>query len=185
MAIRSIIRTASLVVVAVATLIGSAGAGPLEVALVEKVSGDSNGVEFMDYVHTGQVISLGSGDTIVLGYLYSCVQETITGGVVTVGPNQREVQAGAGRRNRVQCEAGRGGVIPEQSSAFSGRIFCGVRDQEVRFLGVSSSQAAQTATAVISLLADVCFTSVTRHCQSASPRRVRVNSKPEQVQQRA
>jgi hypothetical protein len=45
MAIRSIIRTASLAVVAVATLIGSAGAGPLEVALVEKVSGDSNGVD--------------------------------------------------------------------------------------------------------------------------------------------
>ena len=130
MAIRSIIRTASLVVVAVATLSGSAGAGPLEVALVEKVSGDSNGVEFMDYVHTGQVISLGSGDTIVLGYLYSCVQETITGGVVTVGPNQSEVQAGAVRRTRVQCESGRAGVIPEQSSAFAGRIFRGVRDQQ-------------------------------------------------------
>jgi hypothetical protein len=128
MAIRSIIRTASLAVVAAATLIGSAGAGPLGVALVEKVSGDSNGVEFMDYVHNGQVISLGSEDTIVLGYLYSCVRETITGGVVRVGPNQSEVQAGAVRRTRVQCDSARGGVIPEQSSAFAGRIFRGVRD---------------------------------------------------------
>src|SRR5262249_56137461 len=102
MAIRSIIRTASLVVVAVATLIGSAGAGPLEVALVEKVSGDSNGVEFMDYVHTGQVISLGSGDTIVLGYLYSCVQENITGGVFTLRPNHNAVQPHALRKTRPQ-----------------------------------------------------------------------------------
>ena len=128
MAIRSIIRTASLVVVAGATLIGSAPAGPLEVALVEKVSGDSSGVEFMDYVHTGQVISLGSDDTIVLGYLHSCVRETITGGVVTVGSNQSDVQAGTVNRTRVQCDAGRASVRPEQSSAFAGRIFRGVRD---------------------------------------------------------
>jgi hypothetical protein len=124
MAIRSIIRAASLVVAGI-TLIGSAGAGPVEVALVEKVNGEPSGVEFMDYVHTGQVILLGSGDSIVLGYLHSCVQETITGGVVTVGSNQSDVQAGAVRRTRVQCVSGRGSVTPE-SSAFAGRIFRGV-----------------------------------------------------------
>ncbi len=126
MAIRSIIRTASLVVAA-ATLIGSAAAaGPLEVALVEKVSGASSGVEFMDYVHSGQVILLGSGDTIVLGYLHSCVRETITGGIVTVGSNQSEVQAGTVSRTRVQCDLGRARVAPELSSAFAGRLFRGV-----------------------------------------------------------
>jgi hypothetical protein len=127
MAIGSIIRTASLVIAGVA-LIGSAAAGPVGVALVEKVSGDSSGVEFMDYVHTGQVILLDSGDTIVLGYLHSCVRETITGGVVTVGSNQSEVQAGTVSRTRVQCDSGTANVTPEQSSAFAGRIFRAVRN---------------------------------------------------------
>jgi hypothetical protein len=126
MARRSLIQTAGLIV-AGAVLIGSAAAaGPIEVALVEKVSGNFSGVEFMDYVHTGQVILLGSGDTIVLGYLHSCVRETITGGVVTVGPNQSDVQAGTVSRTRAQCDSGRARVTQEQSSAFAGRIFRGV-----------------------------------------------------------
>jgi hypothetical protein len=124
MALRSIIAAASLVL-AGAALIGSAAAGPVGVALVENVSGDS-GVEFMDYVHPGQVISLGSGDTVVLGYLQSCVRETITGGVVTVGATQSEVQAGTVSRTRVECDAGRTSVTTEQSSAFAGRIFRGL-----------------------------------------------------------
>jgi len=128
MAIRSIIRTASLVIAGVALIGSAAAAGPVGVALVEKVSGDSSGVEFMDYVHTGQVILLDSGDTIVLGYLHSCVRETITGGVVTVGSNQSEVQAGTVSRTRVQCDSGRANVTPEQSSAFAGRIFRAVKN---------------------------------------------------------
>ena len=128
MAINSLIRIASLVVVVGATLIGSAAADPLGVALVEKASGDSSGVEFMEYVHRGQVISLASSDTIVLGYLQSCVRETITGGVVTIGASQSEVQAGTVSRAPVQCDSGKASVTREQSSAFAGRIFRGVKD---------------------------------------------------------
>jgi hypothetical protein len=128
MAIGSIIRTASLVVAGAALIGSAAAADPVGVALVEKVGGDSSAVEFMDYVHTGQVILLGSGDTIVLGYLHSCVRETITGGVVTVGSNQSEVQAGTVFRTRVQCDSGRASLTHEQSNAFAGRIFRGVRN---------------------------------------------------------
>jgi hypothetical protein len=127
MTIRSKIRTAGLVVAGMALIGSAAAAGPVEVAL-EKVTGDSSGVEFMDYVHTGQVILLGSGDTIVLGYLHSCVRETITGGLVTVGSNQSEVQTGTVSRTRVQCDPGRASVTHEQSNVFAGRIFRGVKN---------------------------------------------------------
>jgi hypothetical protein len=80
--------------------------GPVA-ALVEDVTGASAGVEFMDYVETGKIIRLNPQDSIVLSYLVSCVRETITGGVVTVGREQSEVQSGKVERISTACDAGR------------------------------------------------------------------------------
>jgi hypothetical protein len=103
---------------------GSAAlAAPLQVALVENVTGNPAGVEFMDYLESGKVIALGPRDTIVLSYMSSCVQETITGGTVTVGTDQSEVQAGKLARTTVQCEAGKMLLAAEQAAQFGGRIF--------------------------------------------------------------
>ncbi len=85
----------------------AASAGWPSAALVEDVTGTSAGVEFMDYVETGKVIRLNPQDTIVLNYLYSCVRETITGGVITVGPERSEVQSGKVERMSTACDAGR------------------------------------------------------------------------------
>src|SRR5215475_518582 len=63
-------------------------------AVVEDLAGSVPGVQFMDYVEPGQVIRLGAHDRIVLGYLKSCWRETISGGTVTVGNEQSEVQRG-------------------------------------------------------------------------------------------
>src|SRR5947209_3309899 len=71
------IRTAGLVLAGAMLIATAAAAGPIDVALVEKVSGDSAGLEFMDYLHAGQTISLGARDTLVLSYMSSCVRETI------------------------------------------------------------------------------------------------------------
>jgi hypothetical protein len=71
-----------------------AAADPTGVALVEGLTGNPSGVEFMDYVRAGQVIRLGPHQTMVLSYMASCVRETITGGTVTVGTQRSEVQSG-------------------------------------------------------------------------------------------
>src|ERR1700730_17000118 len=81
-------------VVALAIGRSPALAAPIPVALVEEVSGAPAGVEFMDYVETGKTIELGARGGIVLSYLNSCVRETISGGTVTVGTDQSDVQGG-------------------------------------------------------------------------------------------
>jgi hypothetical protein len=75
------------------------------VAIVEDVQGKVDGIEFMDYVVPGKVIKLGPKATIVLGYLKSCWRETITGGIVLVGPEQSSVQLGDMQRVKVPCDA--------------------------------------------------------------------------------
>jgi hypothetical protein len=64
-----------------------APAPPIPTALVEDVKSTSAGIEFMDYVGTGQVIKLEPGDVLVLSYLRSCEHETIIGGTVHIGPS--------------------------------------------------------------------------------------------------
>jgi hypothetical protein len=100
-----------------------AAAAPVQVALVENVSGNPAGVEFMDYLETGKIIELGPHDTIVLSYMSSCVQETITGGTVMVGTDQSEVQAGKVARTKVSCDAGKMLIAADQAAQFAGTIF--------------------------------------------------------------
>ena len=102
-----------------------ATAGPVGVALVEDVTGNSAGVEFMEYVEKGKLIQLGPRDTIVLNYMGSCIRETITGGTVTVGTDRSEVQAGNVERNKVACDAGKMLLAADQAAQFGGRIVRG------------------------------------------------------------
>jgi hypothetical protein len=107
-----------------AIVASAAAAAPLEVALVESLTGP--GVGFMDYVQAGQVIRLGPHDTIVLSYISSCLRETITGGTVTVGTDWSEVQSGEVRRMRGQCDVAKV-VLTGAQSAIAGRTFRGLR----------------------------------------------------------
>ena len=104
----------------------AAVADPLQVALVENLTGKSAGVELMDYVQTGQVIRLGSHQTIVLSYMSSCLRETITGGTVIVGTDRSDVQTGEVTRTSVQCETGKV-VLTGGLSQIGGRSFRGGR----------------------------------------------------------
>jgi hypothetical protein len=92
------------------------------VAIVEEVVGRSAGVEFMDYVVSGQVIPLGPGAIIVLGYLTSCWHETITGGTVTVGNEQSEVSGGKITRTKVECDGGKMMLNAELGSKSGGMV---------------------------------------------------------------
>ena len=77
------------------------------VALVEDVDAPRARVGFMDYVVAGQVIELGATGTLKLGYLKSCLSESIIGGQVIVGLRKSEVRGGTIKTERVECDGGR------------------------------------------------------------------------------
>ena len=93
------------------------------VALVEEVRGHPADVEFMDYVRASKVIRLGPREWIVLSYLASCWRETITGGTVTVGTEQSDVQGGKVARAKVPCDGDRILLTPGQANQSAGTIF--------------------------------------------------------------
>lgn len=92
-------------------------------ALVEDVSAGVKGVEAFDYVSAGKQIQLGSGGTLVLGYLESCSEETITGGTVTVGTDQSTVAGGSVQRKTVACAGKPMQLTAEQSGKSGGLVF--------------------------------------------------------------
>jgi hypothetical protein len=52
------------------------------------------------------VIQLGDKAALILGYLPSCLRETITGGSVTIGPEKSIVSGGKVTREVVECDGG-------------------------------------------------------------------------------
>ncbi|HTP84005.1 MAG TPA: hypothetical protein VMQ11_13730 [Alphaproteobacteria bacterium] len=93
------------------------------VAVVEDVNSKSAGVEFMDYVAPGKVIRLGAADTLVLGYMNSCWQESITGGTVTVGATQSSVAGGKVQREKTACDGGKMQLSEQQASKSGAVVF--------------------------------------------------------------
>jgi hypothetical protein len=120
-----ITKRLGLLAAGVAAMIASAAAAaPLDVAVVEGFNGNSSSIGFMDYVHPGQVIRLGPRETLVLSYETSCVRETITGGIVTIGSDWSEVQSGQVMRTRGQCGVGKM-VLTGMQTSIGGRSFRG------------------------------------------------------------
>jgi hypothetical protein len=76
------------------------------VAVVEAISAKGAGLQRMDFVEAGRVIELGFGESLILGYLASCIQERIVGGSVRIGIEQSAVQGGDVKRDRVECDGG-------------------------------------------------------------------------------
>ena len=98
-------RLAALAAAAVTAIASAtAAAGPIEAALIESISSNSRGFQNMDYVRTGEIIHLKPHETMVLSYKASCVREMITGGTVTVGIDQSQVQAGEVKRSDGRCD---------------------------------------------------------------------------------
>jgi hypothetical protein len=113
---------AALAAVSLVAMAETAGA-QAPAAVVEDVTGNPPGVEFMDYVAAGKVIRLGPKDSIVLGYMKSCWRETITGGSVTVGPEQSTVEGGNVRREKVGCDGGKMQLTAQQASKSGAMVF--------------------------------------------------------------
>jgi hypothetical protein len=110
------------------------------VAIVEDVKGKVTGAEFMDYVVPGTVIKLGAEGTVVLGYMSSCVRETIKGGVAIVGTDESRTSLGEVTRETVACDSKRAQLSPHEATQSAATTF--------RSLDPSKqASAATTATA--------------------------------------
>ena len=113
----------SLLLLKAAGVVVLAAAASSPVAVVEDVSGNPDGIQFMDYVEAGRDIKLGPQDSIVLGYLTSCWRETITGGTVTVGTERSDVQDGMVERSTVTCAANKMQLTAELASKSGAMVF--------------------------------------------------------------
>lgn len=123
----AILRTMSMKALILAASIGliynpgAVAAGPS--AIVEDVNASGAGVAFMDYVAPGRIIRLGAKGTLTLGYLRSCLRETITGGKVTVGMEQSEVAGAKLVRERIECDGTKLLLTPAQAAKSMGAVF--------------------------------------------------------------
>ncbi len=123
----AILRTMSMKALILAASIGlifnpgAVAAGPS--AIVEDVNASGAGVAFMDYVAPGRVIRLGAKGTLTLGYLRSCLRETITGGTVTVGLEQSEVAGAKPVRERIECDGTKLLLPAERAAEGLGAVF--------------------------------------------------------------
>jgi hypothetical protein len=92
-------------------------------AIVEYVDGGATSVAPMDLLEEGRVIELAANARLVLGYLHSCVRETIIGGRVTVGAEKSKVEGGTRQAKEVDCDGGRIIRSGNRSSDVAGAVF--------------------------------------------------------------
>jgi len=109
-------------------LTGIARAEP-PVAVVEDVQGKVTGAEFMDYVVPGQVIKLGPGGKVVLGYMKSCWRETISGvGTIIVGSEQSAVHLADFKTEKVACDPTQAQRIGKELGESAATVFRTLKD---------------------------------------------------------
>ncbi len=104
-------------------IFSSAPALAAPAAIVEEISGNAANIQFMDFLSPGKSFDLGTEGTAVLGYMKSCLKETITGGKVTVGAQQSQVSGGIVKRLRVECDGGQMLLTSEQAGKSAVTVF--------------------------------------------------------------
>ncbi len=99
-------------------------------AIVEEVSSPNAGVQIMDYMTAGQTVRLAKGDVLVLGYLRTCLRETITGGEVTIGRRESSIRGGMVVREIVECDGGRANLSLAEADRSGGLVQRGEEDPD-------------------------------------------------------
>ena len=92
----------SLVIAVSLLLIPSVGKTAEPVAIVEEASADAP-VRSFTYLSQGQVIKLGAKAELLIGYLNSCIQERVRGGVVKIGADRSNVINGHHSAKQLNC----------------------------------------------------------------------------------
>jgi hypothetical protein len=118
-----ITRGASALILAVVVCLPLTARAAELAAIVEDVSGSAAGVAPMDLLEQGRVIELSGNTKLVLGYLHSCIRETIVGGRVTVGAEKSTVEGGTRQAKEVDCDGGRVIRTGNRSSDVAGAVF--------------------------------------------------------------
>lgn len=72
------------------------------VAIVEEASADAP-VRTFSYLSKSQIIKLDAKAELLIGYLNSCVQERVRGGVVKIGANRSQVTNGHRTARQLDC----------------------------------------------------------------------------------
>ncbi len=93
------------------------------VAIVEEIGAGVADVQVFDYLRPGDEIALAEGEVLILGYLRSCLRETITGGRVIVGQSESKVENGLIVRQRVECDGGAAVLTAEQAGKSGVSVF--------------------------------------------------------------
>lgn len=92
-------------------------------AIVEAVSAPSTSLQPMDFLDEGQVVELRDGETLTLGYLSSCVRETIKGGKITIGAARSTVDKGLRKAEEVDCDGARVVKVTTRAADVAGAVF--------------------------------------------------------------
>ncbi|MBK8158152.1 MAG: hypothetical protein IPK59_05005 [Rhodospirillaceae bacterium] len=105
----------------------AAAAAPRPVAIVEDSPRVEGKFQAFDLVSEGETVQLGAGETIVLGYLKSCLRQTITGGVVIIGASESQVSGGKVSSEKTECAVNKLALAQDESQqsatiAFRGKI---------------------------------------------------------------
>lgn len=104
-------------------------AGQAPVAVVEDVQGKVTGAELMDYVVPGQVIKLGAGAKVTIGYMKSCWRETISGiGTVIVGTEESSVHLAEFKAGKVPCDSSQAERINKEAGESAATLVRSLRE---------------------------------------------------------
>lgn len=87
----------------VALLAASAASHGAEPVAIVEWAGTGAPVDVFTYLPQGQVIDLGGGAEMQIGYLHSCIQERVSGGVVTIGRERSDVVGGHRSETMLDC----------------------------------------------------------------------------------
>ncbi len=83
----------------------ASGAGA-PTAIVEDADPGRSDIGLFEMLESGRKIVLKEKERLILGYLQSCVQETIVGGRLVIGQTESLVSGGQVKRKKVECTGG-------------------------------------------------------------------------------
>ncbi len=109
---------------------GEAALAEQPAAIVEDVRSSEAEVEAFQYLRPGKTVHLGDSGVLILGYLTSCLRETISGGQVVVGETESEIQEGSVERERVECDGGHSNLSAAEAGKSGVVVFRGLEKPE-------------------------------------------------------
>lgn len=114
------------------------------VAIVEDSARTDGKGQAFDLLAENDTVELAASETIIIGYLKSCVRETITGGKVTIGSKESVVEGGKVVREKTECAVNKLALTADESQqsatiAFRGMIKHVYTKQPIIIVGTSQS----------------------------------------------